>query len=309
MAGDAVVRVRRGRGRPVGWWQLRWPRLITRLVAGLAILMVAVVMGRVSYLHIFALTVALHQPVGVARLMPFGVDGMIVVGSIVQLTSAGWLGWLGIGPGIAISLFANVESGVGHGWLAATWAGVPAVTFALSAFLFERWLAAQAAGTDVACGSSDRDRAGVREKTVREVERTTREGIWRRWLRPGPQAAETPGPGVYETHRASAAVPPGPVGPIGTPAPLPRPAAEPGPSAVPVPAAPVAAPAARAVPRATKQQGQQNRDAVRRFLETHPADWRDLSHRDIAEGAGLGSSKAAAKAAGRALAALNGSKP
>ena len=36
------------------------------------------------------------------------------------------LGWLGIGPGVAISVFANVESGIRYGWLAALWVGVPA---------------------------------------------------------------------------------------------------------------------------------------------------------------------------------------
>ena len=48
--------------------------------------------------------------------MPFGVDGLIVVGSVVLLQAAPgqtWLGWLGIVPGVAASLFANVESGLG----------------------------------------------------------------------------------------------------------------------------------------------------------------------------------------------------
>lgn len=79
--------------------------------------------------------------------MPFGVDGLIVVGSVVLLQAAPgqtWLGWLGVIPGVAASLFANVESGLRWGPLAAGWAGVPAASFALATFLLERWLKAQA---------------------------------------------------------------------------------------------------------------------------------------------------------------------
>ena len=101
--------------------------------------------GLISYTHISDLSRALHQPVMVARLMPFGVDGLITVGSVVLL-QGGRLGWLGIGPGVAISLFANVESGIRYGWLAAVWAGIPAVSFALASFILEHWLAGQAKG-------------------------------------------------------------------------------------------------------------------------------------------------------------------
>jgi hypothetical protein len=102
----------------------------------------------ISYTHIYRLTLALHQPVMVARLMPFGVDGLIVAGSVVLLQSVPgqrWLGWVAVGPGVAISLFANAESGIRYGWLAATWAAIPAVVFSLATFVLERWLAGQAA--------------------------------------------------------------------------------------------------------------------------------------------------------------------
>ena len=92
------------------WW--------SRLTAGLALLVVASVTGVISYTHVYDLTVSLHQPVMVARLMPFGVDGLIVVGSLVLLQAAPgqtWLGWLGVVPGVAASLFANVESGLRWG--------------------------------------------------------------------------------------------------------------------------------------------------------------------------------------------------
>jgi hypothetical protein len=64
-----------------------------------------------------------------------------------------WLGLLGIVPGIGESLFANWESGIVHGLLAASWSTVPAQAFACSAFLFERWLHARRA--DRARGRSD----------------------------------------------------------------------------------------------------------------------------------------------------------
>lgn len=125
------------------WVQAWW----SRLTAGLALVVVASVTGVISYTHVYDLTVSLHQPVMVARLMPFGVDGLIVVGSVVLLQAAAgqaWLGWLGVVPGVAASLFANVESGLRWGPLAAGWAGVPAASFALATFLLERWLKAQA---------------------------------------------------------------------------------------------------------------------------------------------------------------------
>jgi Protein of unknown function (DUF2637) len=106
-----------------GWLRVYW----SKVVSGLAITAVAGVTGVVSFTHIYRLTLALHQTVMVARLMPSGVDGLIVVGSVVLMQSAGgqrWLGWVGVGPGVAISLFANVESGIRYGWLAAAWAGI-----------------------------------------------------------------------------------------------------------------------------------------------------------------------------------------
>jgi hypothetical protein len=125
------------------WLRTWWPKV----TSGLALAAVAGTAGVISYSHIYRLTLALHQSVMVARLMPIAVDGLVVVGSVVLLQSAPgqrWLGWVGVGPGVAISLFANVESGISYGPLAAAWAGIPAVAFALSTFMFERWLKVQA---------------------------------------------------------------------------------------------------------------------------------------------------------------------
>lgn len=128
---------------------LRWLRDYgPRVLGGVALAAVAVVAGRISYMHIEAFTLAEHQPRTVAMLAPFAVDGLIIVGSVVLLqaiTGQEWLGWLGVGPGVAASVFANVESGIHYGLLSAIWAGVPAAFFALACFIFERWLSSQVA--------------------------------------------------------------------------------------------------------------------------------------------------------------------
>lgn len=127
---------------PWEWLRARW----TGLAAGLVLATVATVTGTISYGHIDWLTLALGGSRLVGHLMPFGVDGQIVMGSIVLLTITGrraWWGWLGIIPGLAESLFANFEAGVAHGLLAAGWYTVPAQAFAVASFLFERWLKAQ----------------------------------------------------------------------------------------------------------------------------------------------------------------------
>src|SRR5215469_6044652 len=105
-----------------------------RTLIGVAIGTVALVAGVMSYAHIYGLSLALHQPALVALLMPFGIDGLIVVGSVVLLDGKA-LGWLGVGPCVAISLFANVESGMSYGTLSAVWAGIPALSFALATFI------------------------------------------------------------------------------------------------------------------------------------------------------------------------------
>ena len=119
-------------------------RIWSKLASGAAILAVAAVAGLISYTHIYDLTLALHQSVLAARLMPVAIDGLILMGSVVLLQSGSRLGWLGVGPGVALSLFANVESGVRYGPLSAVWAAIPSVSFFLSTFIFERWLVAQA---------------------------------------------------------------------------------------------------------------------------------------------------------------------
>jgi hypothetical protein len=124
----------------IAWLCSVWPKL----ASGAAILAVAAVAGVISYSHIYELTLSLHQSTLTARLMPVAIDGLITVGSVVLLQSGSPLGWLGVGPGLALSLFANIESGIRYGWLAAVWAGIPALSFFLATFIFEHWLKGQA---------------------------------------------------------------------------------------------------------------------------------------------------------------------
>jgi len=136
-----------------GWLRAWGPRLI----AGAALATVATVAGMVSYTHIDALTLTLHGSAMSGHLMPLGIDGLIVVGSIVLLTVQGgqarW-GWLCIAPGVAASLFANWESGIAHGYLAAGWATMPALSFAVATFVAERWAKAQVAGVASAAAAN-----------------------------------------------------------------------------------------------------------------------------------------------------------
>jgi hypothetical protein len=123
----------------MSWLRQNWPKI----ASGLAILAVAAVAGWVSFAHIYELSIALHQSPSIARLMPIGIDGLVVVGSVVLL-QGGRLGWLGVGPGVGLSLFANVESGLRYGPLAAIWAGIPALSFFLATFILENWAKGQA---------------------------------------------------------------------------------------------------------------------------------------------------------------------
>ena len=147
---------------PAAWGQA--------LLIGGALATVAMTTGFVSYTHISALTLELHQSWKTAHLTPIFIDGQIVIGSayyMVTKDAKRWWGLLGIAPGLVESLFANWESGISHGLLAAAWALVAAQAFAVSSFLFERWLkergegkAANVVTVTVGCGhgvADDRD--------------------------------------------------------------------------------------------------------------------------------------------------------
>lgn len=160
-----------------GWLRTWWPQLI----AGLAFAVVAGVTGRVSYVHIQSLSLALHESPGNARIMPFGVDGLVIVGSVALLQAAKgqeWLGWMCIVPGALVSLFANFESEIRFGWLAASWAMVASMSFVVATFAFERWLKGQVSRV------AETGPAGSPEPEAEAVS-----------AGPEPEAAATPEPG------------------------------------------------------------------------------------------------------------------
>jgi hypothetical protein len=117
-----------------------WTRQTLAVAAPVAA--VAIIAGVVSYGHIEALALAQHQTIAQARMLPFAVDFLIVAGSVVVLGGY-WLGWVGVVAGVAATLFANVESGLPYGPLAATVAAWPAVAFTVASFILERWIKRQ----------------------------------------------------------------------------------------------------------------------------------------------------------------------
>ena len=110
-------------------------RLI-RITTALAVVAVAVVAAVISYQHAFEL-VRSHGESGVtARLLPFTVDGLIWVVSMVVLDAsrrgqpvprlAAW----SLGPGVVATVGANLAHGVGHGpvgALVSAWPALPLV--------------------------------------------------------------------------------------------------------------------------------------------------------------------------------------
>lgn len=130
------------------------PRVIGWLRANLAAAVIAAAFaivvggtGFVSYTHISALMLQVHQSWKTAHIMPLVIDGQIVIGSVFFMVLPGkqrWLGLIGIVPGVLESLYANWESGAVYGRRDAVIAAAAAQVFAGSTFLFERWLKSRA---------------------------------------------------------------------------------------------------------------------------------------------------------------------
>jgi Protein of unknown function (DUF2637) len=108
-------------------------------LAALPVALAALVAGTVSYSHIVSLGLRTGQSTIDAHLLPLAVDGLIVAGSVILLAGS-WLGWLGVVPGVGATLFANLESGLPHGQLAAIVATWPAIAFTVASFMLERWV-------------------------------------------------------------------------------------------------------------------------------------------------------------------------
>ena len=125
---------------------MTWNR--TAILAALPVAAVAVIAGIVSFSHIEALGLRTGQSITDARLLPLAVDGLIIAGSVILLAGS-WLGWLGVAPGVAGTLYANVMSGLPRGPLAATVAAWPALAFTVASFMLERWLKARVTAAPV----------------------------------------------------------------------------------------------------------------------------------------------------------------
>lgn len=118
------------------------------LLAAVPVALVALVAGTVSYSHIVGLGLRTGQSTIDAHLLPLAVDGLIVAGSVI-LAAGSALGWLGLVLGVGATLFANLESGLPHGELAAIVATWPAIAFTVASFMLERWLRLQVSNPPV----------------------------------------------------------------------------------------------------------------------------------------------------------------
>jgi hypothetical protein len=106
---------------------------VIRWSTAVAVLGVAAVAAVASYEHAYDLVRAHGESGWTARMIPFTVDGLIYVSSMVMLNSArrntpvpALARWL-LGFGIAATLAAKVAHGLGHGLTGAAVAAWPAV--------------------------------------------------------------------------------------------------------------------------------------------------------------------------------------
>jgi hypothetical protein len=109
-----------------------------RVLAGLAVLAVAVIAGIVSYSHIAALALSHGYSPDTARLLPLSVDGLIVASSLVLLVEARAqrpaprLARAGLWIAISATLAANVMHGVSYGLVGALANAWPGAAFILA---------------------------------------------------------------------------------------------------------------------------------------------------------------------------------
>jgi hypothetical protein len=119
-----------------------------RVLAGLAVLAVAVVAGIVSFTHIEALALAHGYTLMAARLLPVSVDGLIVASSLALLTEARsphprpGLARTGLVLGILATLAANVAAGAHFGIVGGLVNAWPAIAFIVASEILLRMLRA-----------------------------------------------------------------------------------------------------------------------------------------------------------------------
>ena len=127
-----------------------------RVLAGLAVLAVAVVAGIVSFTHIEVLALTHGYSIGTARLLPVSVDGLILASSMALLTGASpGLARVGLILGIVATLAANIAAGAHFGIVGAVVSAWPAVAFIVASEILLRMIratrdlpsAGEAAGT------------------------------------------------------------------------------------------------------------------------------------------------------------------
>lgn len=117
-----------------------------RVLAGLAVLAVAVVAGIVSFSHIEALALAHGYGTGTARLLPVSVDGLIVAASLACLTEARARGKAsrlpraGLVLGILATLAANVAAGAQFGIVGGLVNAWPGIAFIVASEILLRML-------------------------------------------------------------------------------------------------------------------------------------------------------------------------
>ena len=119
-----------------------------RVLAGLAVLAVAVVAGIVSFTHIETLALAHGYTLGTARLLPVSVDGLIVAASLACLSEArargeaSRLSRAGLVLGILATLAANIAAGAHFGIVGAVVNAWPAIAFIVASEILLRMLRA-----------------------------------------------------------------------------------------------------------------------------------------------------------------------
>lgn len=114
-----------------------------RVLAGVAVLAVALVAGWVSFGHIAMLAAAHGYSTATAHMLPVSVDGLIVASSMALLTgSAPWFSRAGLVLGILATLAANVAAGAEFGIVGALVNVWPGVAFVVASEILLRMIRA-----------------------------------------------------------------------------------------------------------------------------------------------------------------------